>query len=314
MRESAPSQTALKVARTLVYLGGDPAVASMLPSGAADATARLLGAMKLYPSWMQALVALPAFRALSDVLTEFVGGRLHFGLRKRFVDDEVRGALACGAEQVLVVGAGYDTLCLRLAAEYPERLFVEVDHPATHRAKRVGVDRIGAARGNLRLLGIDLAANPLPDALARAGWDSGARSVVVAEGILMYLDEAAVVDFLTAVHRTTGPGSLLVFTWMRGGAGGRPDMGVYGRVLATAVALLGEPFRWAVPDHETLADVLAARGFAYVPDPQRCDLVRRYLAPAGLPDGGESALPELMAVASRRAATAERSRDAFRSA
>lgn len=54
------------------------------------------------------------------------------------MDDEVRAALAAGAIHVLVVGAGYDTLALRLAAAHPEVLFVEVDRPATLGKKRAG--------------------------------------------------------------------------------------------------------------------------------------------------------------------------------
>ncbi len=38
--------------------------------------------------------------------------------------------------QVIILAAGYDTLAWRLAAEYPDVKFIEVDHPATGRAKK----------------------------------------------------------------------------------------------------------------------------------------------------------------------------------
>lgn len=301
MWQATPSRTACEVARTLVYLGRDPRAAPLLPRGAADATARLLVAAGLLPWWMRALMANVAFRVVSDRLAAHIGGRLHFGLRKRFVDDEVRAALAEGARQVLVVGAGYDTLGMRLAAQHPERLFVEIDHPATQALKRAALEAMGAARPNLRLVPVDLATTPLTDALATVGdWAESATSAVVAEGLLMYLDEAAVATFLDAVFAATGPGSRLVTTWMRGDAAGIPAMGFYGQLLRIGVAVLGEPFRWGVPDETALAAFLGAHGFRFAPAPARFDLARRYLAPAGLPDDGESALPELMAVAERR--------------
>lgn len=42
-----------------------------------------------------------------------------------------KAAIEQGARQVLVLGAGFDTLCLRLAPQYPHVRFFEVDHPAS---------------------------------------------------------------------------------------------------------------------------------------------------------------------------------------
>ena len=64
------------------------------------------------------------------------GGLTSILTRKRFVEDEVRAALAEGLEQAVVLGAGYDPLALLLRPEFPNVRFFELDHPATQAVKR----------------------------------------------------------------------------------------------------------------------------------------------------------------------------------
>jgi methyltransferase (TIGR00027 family) len=301
MTRTRPSRTAIKVARTLVYLGRDPALARLLPDGAAAASERLLSAAGQLPPAMRWLLDQPWLHRVSDRVSESLGAPpVHLALRKRFVENEMRDALAGGARQVLVAGAGYDTLCLRLAPEFAARLFVEVDHPSTHHSKRAGVEAMGATRPNLHLLGVDLGDVRLEDALGCvAGWDAGADTVIVAEAVLMYLREAAVRAFFDAVRTVTGPGSRVVFTWARGAGEGRPDVGRFGRFMVVVLRLAGEPIHWCLPDTRRLQAFLAQRGFRLEADAARLDLGRHYLAPAGLDPSRLGRLPEHMAVAER---------------
>jgi methyltransferase (TIGR00027 family) len=299
MRDTKPSRTALKLARVLVYLGRDPDLAPLLPAGAAEATERLLLAIGGLAPWMVELYAKPGYhRMLDRVADAFARGQaVRMGLRKRFLDDEVRSAIAQGARQVLVVGAGYDTLCLRLAAEFPEVRFVEIDHPGTHASKRVGVAAIGAERSNLVLLGVDLALASLATALRELpGWDCDAPSIAVAEGVLMYLQPAAVEQFFADVRACTGPGSRVAFTWMRCDGQGRPDIGRLGWLTRGALELMGEALHWCVADETALQAVLERLQWSFVPDPPRFDLGRRYLEGTRLFDPEASPF-EFMAVA-----------------
>lgn len=183
MRIGQASRTANVVAQSVVGLGYDPTLAQLLPAGAAETTERLLAALGLRPAWMNSVARSPIARRLSYRLGNRLGAHpVAFGLRKRFVDDEVRAAIAGGVGQVLVVGAGYDTLALRLAPVHPALTFVEIDHPATHASKRAGMAALGAIPSNLHLLGVDLGEVSLPQALAGLpAWDRTRASVVVAE-------------------------------------------------------------------------------------------------------------------------------------
>ena len=83
-------------------------------------------------------------------------------LRKRWIESRVRAKIAAGASQVVVLGAGLDTLGVRLASERPDLRVVEIDHPATLAVKRSVVERkLGAVGRSWR--------RPIYHAMTRPG-------------------------------------------------------------------------------------------------------------------------------------------------
>ncbi|MFE8596052.1 class I SAM-dependent methyltransferase [Archangium violaceum] len=287
MRTHQASQTAVKVARFVAVLARQPHLAPLLPKGAAESMERLMLHTGLLKPWMLRLYGARWYsRLVTSIERETVPGQvLCVGLRKRFMDDETRAALAEGRRQVLVVGAGLDTLSWRLAREYPDVTFIELDHPASQAMKREALEGMGALPPNLHLVGVDLSRTPLEEGLAQlAVWRKDVPSVVIAEAVLMYLEEAHVSAFLEAVHRCTGPGSRLLCTCFRWETRGRPTMGARTRsVISSWLRLAGEPLLWIVRDEE-LGPFLARHGFRQDATPERVELHRRYLVPAGLPE------------------------------
>jgi methyltransferase (TIGR00027 family) len=285
VRSARWSRTAAMVGENLVFMARDPEIGPLLPRGAAQYTARFLVAAGATKPWLLELFGVPSFRRLVGVYERMIarGQTVHMALRKRFFDEEARAALAAGATQALVVGAGFDTLCARLAPEFPGVAFVEVDHPATQAAKRAALAALDGVPANLHLVAADLAQRDLADVLRESSrWDPAARSLVVAEGLLMYLDRASVVRLLAAVRRSVGPDSRLLLSFMKARAGG--DGVASGRLAWLNDALLklkGESYGWAAGEGE-LAPLLAEHGFRLDDAVERCDLGRRYLEPAGL--------------------------------
>jgi methyltransferase (TIGR00027 family) len=292
------SRTAVKIGRAVVYVAQDPRLRPLLPAGAAELTERLMLEAGVLRPWHVTWSRNPAFRGYVAFLERQLvpGMALHIGLRKRFFDDETRLALAEGAAQVLVVGAGFDTLALRLAAEFRDTPFVELDHPTTQEVKRAAAEAAGALRPNYHLLGADLASASLERLLAGLGsWRQDVASVVVAEGLLCYLAEKDIAELLRAVRRGTAPGSRLLFSFLEHDEAGRPRVGKLGSLTRRTFVRLGEPLLWSLPEGGLQA-FLEAHGYRLCVPPERCDLRRRYLEPAGLGD-----LPlgeiELLAVA-----------------
>ena len=206
MRRDKPSNTALIVAAGLQLVRPAAATAPLLPFEAIRRGAALLQAA--HPR-MAGLLRQGWFRALCRALDRATlpGIRLHCALRKRLLRDHARAAIARGCRQVVVLGAGLDTLCMELKADHPQLGCIEIDHPATQAGKRraAGADGLG-----IHFIGVDLAQQRLGTVLLDCpAFDGALPTLFVAEGLLMYvpLDAGGARQRLRRSARWLSPGS-----------------------------------------------------------------------------------------------------------
>lgn len=266
MRSFAASHTARGIARGVAIAGLDPACAALLPHGAAALTERLLGFRAGRCDALRYALFERAFMP---------GARVHIALRKHWFDERVRAAIAGGAGQVVVLGAGFDVLCARLAPAFPDVAFLEVDHPATQASKRVALERAGALATNLHLVAADLAREALSAALAREpAFGARVRSAFAAEGLLMYLAPDAVDALFAAVRATAGAGGTFLFSAVEADPSGRPRIGRRRLAVRALLRLAGEPFRSAL-GRSALGAFLAKRGFGLVDAAHDAELLAR---------------------------------------
>ncbi len=247
MRRDKPSRTARKVALNIVTLGSKRGIKEVLPPGSVDATVRLLVKSGVVGPravrFARSQTAVGIYLAFDWMMP---GQFEAFAHRKAFCERQVRRGLEAGARQVLVLGAGYDTLGWRLAPEFPGVDFFEIDHPSTARLKAKGIAAMGR-RANLHLLAENLAERKLVDVLqANATWDATAPTVIVAEGLLMYLTPEDVGTLLEQGAAVTGTGSHMVFTYVGTRADGRPDAGPWTWLVERILAATGEPWQWSI--------------------------------------------------------------------
>jgi methyltransferase (TIGR00027 family) len=138
----------------------------------------------------------------------------------------------------------------RLAPEFSGVNFFEIDHPATARLKAKGIDAMGR-RDNLFLIAEDLGNQKLSDVLkTHASWDRSARSVIVTEGLVMYLPPEAVRDLFCQCAVIAGLGSRIAFTYIPTGADGRPDVGRWTGLMLWLQKVAGEPWTWSIRPEE----------------------------------------------------------------
>jgi methyltransferase (TIGR00027 family) len=235
VRADRPSTTAKLIAAATVFLARDPRFADLVPSGAAEICARYVSVEALSSRWLRWAVRLVERATIPGLM-------LHFMLRKRFIEDTVRASLAAGSRQVVVVGAGFDTLATRLASAYPQARFIEVDHPATQRAKRLAIDE----RRNLHFVAANLAEVRLQNALAGGAYRRDAPSVFVIEGLLMYLTDAQIAVLFAAIAELQRAPGTLVFTVMEPASDGRPRFHNATPLVTRLLSLWSEPFRSAM--------------------------------------------------------------------
>jgi len=297
MPHERPSLTARKIARFMVLIDAVPRFAGLLPADSAVTAEAILRASRAVGQGQIDMMRAPwtqRFYAIAEALTAR-GQLVWFGLRKRWMAERVEEAIAAGATQLLVVGAGFDPLATLVARRHPEVTCVEVDAPATAEPKRAGVRGAGFERPNLHVCAADLSKRPLGEVLRSTPWKTDARSVVVAEGLLMYLDVKDVKAFFAAIHDHTGAGSRVAFSYMDGDDAGQPHLGTLDWPIRAALRIAGERMRWGIRPRE-LPRFVEESGFRVVEQTDGAALRTRYLAPMGLPEEPVAAY-DLLAVA-----------------
>lgn len=235
---------------SVVTLGAKPEMESILPSGIVQATERLLVASGAAGAGVVRLSSSHHMVSVYEAFDWILPGQFEaFAHRKAFCELQVRDGIGEGATQVLVLGAGYDTMGWRLALEFSGVNFFEIDHPSTARLKARGIEAMGQ-RDNLYLIAEDLAERKLVDLLkANESWDQSAPTVIVAEGLVMYLPPKAVRDLFDQCTEITGIGSRIAFTYIPAGADGKLDAGRWTGLILWLQKATGEPWSWSIrPD------------------------------------------------------------------
>lgn len=289
MRSGKASNTALVVAAGLQLLRPCDATLSVLPDEAILRGAQLLRAAHprlasvLRQAWFGCCCRWLEQATLPGIL-------LHYALRKRALRDYAHTAVAAGCSQVVVLGAGLDTLCMELQARYPELRCIEIDHPATQAMQAIKRRVAGAAGKGIHYLTADLTRQPLAAVLgASTEFWADATTLFVAEGLLMYMPLDAVAALFSQMAAAP-PESRLAFTWFEPQAGGLPNFERRSRLVDTWLALRGEPFVSGLR-RGGLRRFLADAGFMLEGLSDSIDLLgetqRAALGRKGLPIAGE---------------------------
>lgn len=197
------SLTAYVVAASVSRLGARPRWRTLLDQDAwslADAFRRLAPDAPA----KRLIARMPGPLLVGLLEAAFVPGMAyHYLFRKRLIEVEARRLIAGGVRQVVVLGGGFDSLSLRLAKEHPDLTVVEVDLPSNQARKRWTLREIGhEVPPNCHLVAADLAERTLDELVAATPAVRPERAtLVVIEGVLMYLKEPEVRALFAALRR-----------------------------------------------------------------------------------------------------------------
>jgi methyltransferase (TIGR00027 family) len=204
--------------------------------------------------------------------------RWFIAARSRIAEDALTAAVEQGASQLVVLGAGLDTLAFRTPLAGRLRIF-EVDHPATQAWKR---EKLAAAAigvpDTLAFVPVDFERQTLSEALHAAGFTAAERSFFSWLGVVPYLTEAAIFSTLAFITGLSG-GAEVVFDYVNPAASIAPAGRVAHRALAARVAALGERIQSYV-ETERLCAELGAIGFRHIDDIDPLRLAARFFPEA----------------------------------
>ncbi|MGA8545549.1 MAG: SAM-dependent methyltransferase [Mycobacterium sp.] len=200
------------------------------------------------------------------------GLHAHIVLRVRYVDDVCRAAISDGVDQLVLLGAGFDSTSLRLAGT-PVTIF-EVDAPTTQQDKRAV---IGNVSDNHRTVWVpcDFEDGVLRGRLLDSGFDPDRRSVIAWIGVTPYLTGHAIDQTLADLATLCAPGSHLVLDYIEADVATATSRWKSARRVARLVARRGEPYRSGFTA-AGLDSLLAAHGFTSREHASVSTLLRRY--------------------------------------
>jgi methyltransferase (TIGR00027 family) len=215
---TADKRTTPKLSRTSIYVAAGRAIGAREPDVAVRNPDYL--AERLLGDPAQLEVDHPVVRALSLSYDEamqdpeVVNVVRMMLIRTRFVDAALERAIAAGATQVLVLGAGFDTHAYRCQHLLADAQVFEVDRPATQALKEQRVlEAIGTPPANLTYVSIDIEQQDVREILVRHGYDPTKQTFVILEGVTMYLPEEGLRRALRFLG-SHSPGSTVVFDFV----------------------------------------------------------------------------------------------------
>ena len=174
----------------------DPLAKYLVPERLARATASLRHGDELIARW-------------EAVVPGVCGAIL---ARTGFIDDCLDAALQQGLDQLVILGAGFDTRALRFEALKTGVAVFELDHPATQAVKRERLRRHCPGRpDHIRYIPIRFEAEDLGATLLAHRYAPHRRTLFIWEGVTYYLGAAAVDAILGFITGHCGAGSRVVF-------------------------------------------------------------------------------------------------------
>jgi methyltransferase (TIGR00027 family) len=202
------------------------------------------------------LGALPGVRGLIHgyIDRRWPGARTSAVARTCFIDERAEAAIAAGIDQVVLLGAGFDSRPYRLQGWNRATVF-EVDHPDTQARKQ---RLVGAVPSRVRFVPVDFDRDRVDAALDAAGYEHDRPTLFIWEGVTNYLTESAVDGTLRWCARAA-PSSRIVFTYVHRGVLNDPASFFGTARLFDTLDASGERWTFGL-DPAGLGSFLAARG------------------------------------------------------
>lgn len=234
--------------------------------------------------WAIRLCRIPGWRAFVErIIKKKIPGALSSGIaRTKYIDELLLQAVDAGAQQVFILGAGFDTRGLRLPALKHLKV-VEIDHPNTSAYKQAAL-RAHHMPAKIFYYQVDFNKQSLDQLAAQHHFDFTAPTVIIWEGVTNYLDKAAIDNTFSFLQRFA-PGSTVIFTYVHQEVLRNPAAFFGGAKLLEDVAALEE--RWTFGfEPEELAGYLGQYQFQLRQDLGAAEYRQRYL-PGRLEKGYE---------------------------
>jgi methyltransferase (TIGR00027 family) len=199
----------------------------------------------------------------------------YFNARTQYFDEILLQEARAGIEQVVVLGAGFDSRSLRFSDAMRTSRVFEVDMPEVLALRTEHLLGSENTTASAIAVPIDFEHDDLGEALRERGYLPAAPTFFLWEGVTYYLPEAAVQAVLSLVASQSGPGSSILFDYVTRTFVDGDYSGYGARRLADGWRRLGNVNRFGVDD---IAAFTRPLGLGVRSDIDAGELERRYLS------------------------------------
>ncbi len=153
-------------------------------------------------------------RYVQNTIHKKIPGALSSGIaRTRYIDDLLQQTIQHNIQQVIILGAGFDTRALRLESLQTIPV-IEIDHPNTSWKKTATLKKtLGRLPNNIHYWQIDFNKESLHELAVREKLDFSIPTTIIWEGVTNYLDEQAINNTFAFAQRFA-TGSFIIFTYV----------------------------------------------------------------------------------------------------
>lgn len=274
MKKNQASSTALTVLQGVIYTSQRSEYAYLVDDELKEISKQILAASEEGNKRLKQLtnpLCLQWLRLLERLIVPNIS--LHYVLRKRGIEDYTLTELSTGITQVVVLGAGLDTLAYRLSKKYPSVTFIEIDHPATQNLKTCFFNKTESnTLENLHYLPVDFSKQTLIQELSYSSvFVANKPTLFICEGVLPYLTEENVITLFSNLKQICSNRLSFIFT------ASESKNTLHHILLKIYLQQKGEPILWEIANKQ-LADFVNNQGFVLKELATEKILCQRYLS------------------------------------
>lgn len=230
-------------------------------------------ARKFVPAWLYLVLGFFMKSGYTEMRGPGVSGYLI--ARERYIDDVLQGYLNDGLQQLVILGAGFDSRAYRFDLAGRVKTY-EVDHPVTQAEKISRLKKIfGVLPGHVRFIPIDFTTQTLADQFLSSDYDPSLKTLFIWQGVTMYLTSEAVDATLAFVVNHAASGSGIVFDYIYQAALDGTQKQVEVSNMRRYHFMTGEGLTYGIPEGSIQA-FMQSRGFHDVVDVNAAYLREKY--------------------------------------
>ncbi|MFL0195064.1 class I SAM-dependent methyltransferase [Clostridium sp. WILCCON 0269] len=219
-------------------------------------------------SFFKKIINSNIYDCLAPGAKEFVVGR------ERYIDDFLISVLDEGLEQVVILGAGFDTRAYRIPGIEKTRVF-EIDHPATQKVKLQRLRKvIDPLPEYVTFTSVDFNTQQLGERLQSSSYNKKGKTLFIWQGVTYFLTKEGVDSTLAFIANHSGPGSAVIFDYFYNETL-HDTHSIEVKMMQRTARMAGEGYLFGV-DQGQIEQFLIQRGFHDILNTELKDIKQLY--------------------------------------